>query len=175
MNNSEMAIYSVRNEVKQGEVISPVLFCVYVDGLLKLLSDAKVGCYIGLNSMALLKELHWLPIRIRIEFKVVTLCYKAYRLGTPSYLASSLQPYLPSRMLRSSNLDQLTVQASRIKLTSRRFSACAPSWWNKLPASLRAAEPVNVFKSHLKTHLSCNCRATAALLLHSGIIAQYKC
>ena len=28
-------------------MISPVLFCVYVDGLLKLLSDAKVGCYIG--------------------------------------------------------------------------------------------------------------------------------
>ena len=28
-------------------MISPVFFCVYVDGLLKLLSDAKVGCYIG--------------------------------------------------------------------------------------------------------------------------------
>ena len=61
--------------------------------------------------MALLKELNWLPIRTRIEFKVVTLCYKAYRLGTLSYLASSLQPHLPSRMLRSSNQDQLTVDA----------------------------------------------------------------
>ena len=39
--------FSVRNGVKQGGVISLVLFCVYVDGLLKLLSDAKVGCYIG--------------------------------------------------------------------------------------------------------------------------------
>ena len=39
--------FSVRNGVKQGEVISPVLFCVYIDGLLKLLSDVKVGCYIG--------------------------------------------------------------------------------------------------------------------------------
>ena len=28
-------------------MISQVLFCIYVDGLLKLLSDAKVGCYIG--------------------------------------------------------------------------------------------------------------------------------
>ena len=35
--------YSVRNEVKQGGVICPVLFGVYVDGLLKLLSDVKVG------------------------------------------------------------------------------------------------------------------------------------
>ena len=39
--------FSVRSGVKQRGVISPVLFCVYVDGLLKFLSDAKVGCYIG--------------------------------------------------------------------------------------------------------------------------------
>ena len=39
--------FSVWNGAKQGGVISPVLFCVYVDGLLKLLSDAKVGCYIS--------------------------------------------------------------------------------------------------------------------------------
>ena len=39
--------FSVGNGVNPGEVISSVLFCVYVDGLLKLLSDAKVGCYIG--------------------------------------------------------------------------------------------------------------------------------
>ena len=44
--------------------------------------------------MAMLKELYWLPIRSLIEFKVVTLCYKAYRLGTQSYLASSLEPYI---------------------------------------------------------------------------------
>ena len=39
--------FSVRNGVKQGGVISPVFFYVYADSLLKLLSDAKVGCYIG--------------------------------------------------------------------------------------------------------------------------------
>ena len=117
---------------------------------------ARVVCDIGvrkLHNSGLNSMLHWLPIRTRIEFNVVTLCYKLYRLGTPSYLASNLQPYLPFRMLRSSNLDQITVSASRIKLTSRNFSACAPSLWITLPASLRAAEIVSVFKSHLKTHL----------------------
>ena len=39
--------FSIRNGVKQGRVISPISFCVYADGLLKLLSDAKVGCYTG--------------------------------------------------------------------------------------------------------------------------------
>ena len=35
------------NGVKQGVVLSPVLFCVYLDELLVALSEAKVGCYIG--------------------------------------------------------------------------------------------------------------------------------
>ena len=35
------------NGVKQGGVLSPVLFCVYLDELLHALSEAKVGCYIG--------------------------------------------------------------------------------------------------------------------------------
>ena len=54
----------------------------------------------GLNqvkSMALLKELHWLPVQSHIEFKVMMLCYKANRLATPSYLSSCLQPFIPRR------------------------------------------------------------------------------
>ena len=35
------------NGVKQGGVLSPVLFCVYLDELLLALSAAKVGCYVG--------------------------------------------------------------------------------------------------------------------------------
>jgi len=35
------------NGVKQGGVLSPVLFCVYLDELVHTLSEAKAGCYIG--------------------------------------------------------------------------------------------------------------------------------
>ena len=35
------------NGVKQGGVLSPILFCVYIDDLLKSLAEANVGCYIG--------------------------------------------------------------------------------------------------------------------------------
>ena len=35
------------NGVKQGGVLSPVLFCVYIDGLLISLNRAGLGCHIG--------------------------------------------------------------------------------------------------------------------------------
>jgi hypothetical protein len=39
--------FQVKNGVKQGGVISPVLFCLYIDKLMGLLQDSGVGCYIG--------------------------------------------------------------------------------------------------------------------------------
>lgn len=39
------------NGIKQGGVLSPVLFCVYMDELLNRLSRAKLGCYIGHHYM----------------------------------------------------------------------------------------------------------------------------
>ena len=39
--------FSVSNGVKQGGVISPILFCVYIDELLMKLENSGVGCYMG--------------------------------------------------------------------------------------------------------------------------------
>ena len=39
--------FTVCNGVKQGGVLSPLLFSVYIDGLLKRLKDSGVGCYMG--------------------------------------------------------------------------------------------------------------------------------
>jgi len=42
-------LFSVLNGVKQGGVISPILFCIYVDDLLIKLKRSGVGCFVGLN------------------------------------------------------------------------------------------------------------------------------
>ncbi len=46
--NSEFSeLFSVANGVKQGGVISPILFCVYMDGLLNELANHGLGCHMG--------------------------------------------------------------------------------------------------------------------------------
>ena len=39
--------FSVQNGVEEGGIVSPVLFCMYIDGLLMLLAKLEVGCFIG--------------------------------------------------------------------------------------------------------------------------------
>lgn len=39
--------FPVLNGVRQGAVCSPVLFCVYLDGLLLRLKNTKIGCFVG--------------------------------------------------------------------------------------------------------------------------------
>ena len=63
----------------------------------------------SVTSSDVLYSLHWLPVRRRIEFKTVTLCFKAVRLGNPPYLKNMLKPYEPLRSLRSFTMDLLTV------------------------------------------------------------------
>ena len=39
--------FSVTNGVKQGGIISPDLFCIYIDTLMVTLKKSGLGCYIG--------------------------------------------------------------------------------------------------------------------------------
>ena len=39
--------FLIKNGVKQGGVLSHILFCVYLDGLLAILAESNVDCFIG--------------------------------------------------------------------------------------------------------------------------------
>uniref|UniRef100_A0A672G1Q5 Reverse transcriptase domain-containing protein n=1 Tax=Salarias fasciatus TaxID=181472 RepID=A0A672G1Q5_SALFA len=62
-----------------------------------------------------LQSLHWLPVRFRIDFKVLLLVFKCLNGLAPSYLADLFLPYRPSRALRSSGSALLCVPKARTK------------------------------------------------------------
>ena len=102
----------------------------------------------------LLKQLHWLPIQISIDYKLATLAFRHFDGSLPQYLSSRLDIYQPSRSLRSSN-DRL-LRVPRWKLKSfgyRSFSYQGPVVWNSLPTDLKLSSSLSSLKSRLKTHL----------------------
>ncbi len=101
----------------------------------------------------LLKELHWLPVRYRIQYKLATLSFRHFDGTLLPYLSSSLSTYQPSRCLRSSTERLLKIPKTNLKTFGERsFGYIAPSVWNSLPADLRASPSLPTFKVNLKTH-----------------------
>ena len=54
------------------------------------------------NVTPILRNLHWLPITCRIDFRLCCLLYKAIRRMTPSYISDLLQHHTTKRSLRLS-------------------------------------------------------------------------
>ncbi len=101
-----------------------------------------------------LASLHWLPVRFRIEFKILLIVFKILHGLAPAYLSELLHVHTPVRALRSSNQVLLDVPRARLKNKGdRAFSVVAPKLWNSLPVHIRTAQSVGIFKSFLKTYL----------------------
>ena len=67
-----------------------------------------------------LRRLHWLPVRQRITCKILLLTYKALNGMAPKYIADLLQPYTPTRQLRSSSKNLLVTPKSNLKFYGDR-------------------------------------------------------
>ena len=87
---------------------------------------------------SVMKELHWLPIGARIDFKILLLTFKILNDLAPYYLTSLLLKYQPARLLRSSNRLLLQVPSdSTVAYGHRSFSYYAPIIWNSLPDHIK--------------------------------------
>ena len=90
-----------------------------------------------------LRSLHWLPVKFRVQFKMLTLTYRALHGGAPQYLTDLLASYNPPRNLRSDNALQLVAPMSKTRAGDRA----------DLPLPLRQAPSCRTFQKHLKTRL----------------------
>ena len=102
----------------------------------------------------LLRELHWLPVRARIEYKVAVLAFRHFEGSLAPCLSATLNIRTPARSLRSAQANQLTIPRHTLQTAgARAFSVAAPKIWNSLPICLKQTSSLSAFKSNLKTHL----------------------
>ena len=94
----------------------------------------------------ILKDLHWLPVPQRIQYKILLLTYKSLHGLAPPYLSELLQ--------KSRRGDTLIIPLTkRVHFGDRCFSKAAPVLWNLLPSEIRDSPSVEIFKMRLKTFL----------------------
>ena len=101
-----------------------------------------------------LMSLHWLPVRYRIQFKILLITFKALIGQGPVYIRNMLELYQPTAYsLRSASRMLLHVPKSSLKSCGdRSFSVAAPVLWNSLPDFIRFSKSVDIFKKNLKTY-----------------------
>ena len=106
-----------------------------------------------------LRELHWLPVDRRIEYKILLYAYKALNGLAPEYLCNMVELYAPDRVLRSASQNLLVVpRGKHCQYGMRTFAMAAATLWNSLNVRdrsnrIRDSPSLESFKSNLKTLL----------------------
>ena len=103
----------------------------------------------------LLRELHWLPVRLRVDFKILLVTFKILHGVAPSYLEDLVLPASHYQLRRNNNGILLERSRLRTKKTmgDRAFSIAAPFLWNSLPLPIRQETSIDSFKRSVKTYL----------------------
>ena len=103
-----------------------------------------------------LRQLHWLPVRQRVQFKLALLFHKSLLGQLPLYLADDCQLIADSgrRTLRSSDTATFVVRRTNSTFGDRSFAVAGARIWNSLPSFLRTPDlSTERFKRALKTLL----------------------
>ena len=101
------------------------------------------------------RQLHWLPINQRIDFKIALLTFKCIHGNAPEYLKELLRIQSNVRTNLRSNKSGLLLHVPKSNLSTggdRSFHVNAPHVWNDLPKEIRALSDLPSFKKCLKTH-----------------------
>ena len=101
-----------------------------------------------------LEQLHWLPVKQRVIFKILLQVYRSLNNSAPEYICELLHARAPTRSLRSNSEGlQLAVPRTRTAWGDCSFAKTGPQLWNALPVHVRQSDSLAIFKKALKTHL----------------------
>jgi len=99
-----------------------------------------------------LRELHWLPIRERLKFKVACLVRQSLSGESPVYLTDDccLVSDSAQRYLRSADVQTCVVPRTYNSYGDRTFAAAGPRLWSSLPVQLHNPDVTHgLFRRHL--------------------------
>ena len=106
------------------------------------------------HVMPALQSLLWLPVRSRLDYKVLVIVYQAVYGLAPSYIQELFQIYHRKRTLRSQGELKLVVpRCSTRRYGSNSFEVRGALLWNSLHVALRYSQSLPCFKRALKAHL----------------------
>ena len=99
-------------------------------------------------------QLHWLPVLLHINVKILLLTFKAIHGLAPPYINDLVKGKPLTRYgLRSDSGILLSHHPNFKTSTTLGNHASAPKLWNNLSSKIKIATPVNHFKKPLTTYL----------------------
>ena len=102
------------------------------------------------------RNLHWLPIKYRVIYKMCILMHMAQIGCDTGYISElvSATTALPGRSrLCSSGGNRYEIPMIHHKIGERAFSYAGPAAWNSLPTTLTNLTDTQTFKCSMKTYL----------------------
>jgi len=108
------------------------------------------------HATLVLRELHWLPIRERVKFKVACLVRQSLSGQAPLYLADDCCLVSDSTRcsLRSADISTCVVPRTLSSYVTKTFAAVGPSLRNSLPVQLHNPDiAYGLFRRQLNGHL----------------------
>ena len=100
-------------------------------------------------------NIHILPIKARIIYKICLLTHKALIYEQPRYLLDLLHRREGVQSLPSTTVLVQQPIISQLASSNRCFSYCAPKLYNSLPAEIKNINSIVTFKKRLKTYIFC--------------------
>ena len=103
-----------------------------------------------------LRDLHWLPVVNRCQFKIFLLPinHSRAKLRVSRYISDLLNWYQPNRPLRSANTTSIIPKRYKsVRYGKRLMDTGAAMRWNTLSNEVKCAITTNCFKKTIKTHL----------------------
>ena len=118
---------------------------------------ARVTCLIPkfAHITQVLRELHWSPVKFRVEFKIALLVFKSLNCLASQYLSELLvvKPRTRYSLLPDSETLLVIPKVTRKTSANQAFFHAGPTVWNALPSTLRNCRNIDPFKVQLKTYL----------------------